>query len=155
MSPAETVAMIATRTAMDVVAITDHDTTEGAFIALDYARQHYPDLDIIIGQEVTTGEGDVVGLFLRSTLPKFRTALEAIQAIHQQGGLAIAVHPFVYGWDLESVGKAILRLPFDAVEVRHGCPLSIPGNIWAKWMNWFGQQLPPLGNSDSHLAFTV
>lgn len=42
-------AVIANRTAMDVVAITDHDTTEGAFIALDYARQYYPKLEIIVG----------------------------------------------------------------------------------------------------------
>lgn len=155
LSPLETIKMIAERSAIDVVAITDHDTTEGALIARDYARRYFPHLDVIVGQEVTTGEGDVLALFVEKTLPRFATATEAIVAIHQQHGLAVAVHPFVFGWEMESVGRAILSLPFDAVEVRHGCPVSIPGNLWAGLLNWFGPQLPRLGSSDSHIPFTI
>jgi hypothetical protein len=96
-----------------------------------------------------------VGLFLQSTLPKFDTAAQAIDAIHQQNGLAIAVHPFVFSLGIESVGSAIKFLPFDGVEVRHGCPLSIHTNAWTAIVNHFGQRLPRLGNSDSHIPFTV
>src|SRR5262245_25503666 len=71
MTPAETVEIIATQTPLKVIAITDHDTTEGAFLAQEYARQYYPHLEVIIGQEVTTGEGDIIGLYLQSTLPRF------------------------------------------------------------------------------------
>jgi predicted metal-dependent phosphoesterase TrpH len=155
MTPAETIAIIAERGSVNVVAITDHDTAEGAFVAREFARQHHPQLDVIIGQEVSTGEGDVVGLFLKSTLPTFDTAAEAIDAIHQQNGLAIAVHPFVFFLGMSSVGNAIRYLPFDGVEVRHGCPLSIPSNIWASVVNYFGPRLPALGSSDSHIPFTV
>ncbi len=155
MSPIETVDVIAEAGSVDVVAITDHDTVDGAFVARDYARQRYPHLDVIIGQEVTTGDGDVLGLFLQATLPTFYTAAAAIEAIHQQGGLAIAAHPFVYGWGMESVGSAIRHLPFDAVEVRHGCPISIHANIWAGVVNRFNQQLPRVGSSDSHIPFST
>lgn len=155
MDPVETIKLIASAATLNVVAITDHDTTEGAFIARDYAGHCHPEIDVIIGQEVTTGEGDVVGLFLQSTLPQFDTATEAIEAIHHQGGLAVAVHPFVFGWGIESVGRAILHLPFDAVEGRHGCPLHSPLNLWANLVNYFGQRLPVLGNSDSHVPFTA
>ncbi len=155
MTPAETIDIIDRHASVDVIAITDHDTAEGAFIAREYAQRFHPHLEVIIGQEVTTGEGDVLGLFLRDTLPRFSTALAAIEAIHRQGGLAIAVHPYVFKWDMESVGDAILHLPFDAVEVRHGCPLSLPANLRASLMNRFGQRLPAVGNSDSHIPFTT
>ncbi|MCB0167925.1 MAG: PHP domain-containing protein [Anaerolineae bacterium] len=154
-SPPKSIDIIARYSFMNVIAITDHDTAEGAFMAQDYARRHHPQLEVIIGQEVTTGEGDVVGLFLKKTLPKFSTALEAIEAIHTQGGLAVAVHPFFWGWGMESVKTAILRLPFDAVEVRHGCPLSIPFNAITGLINRWGQRLPALGGSDSHIPYTT
>jgi predicted metal-dependent phosphoesterase TrpH len=156
MTPTKTIDIIACSSpSIKTVAITDHDTIDGALIADEYARHHYPNLEVIIGQEVTTGEGDVLGLFLQATLPKFQTAAEAIGAIHRQGGLAVAAHPYVFGWGMESVGRAILRLPFDAVEVRHGCPLHIPQNLWAGLVNRFGQQLPALGSSDSHIPYTT
>ncbi|MCB0213409.1 MAG: PHP domain-containing protein [Anaerolineae bacterium] len=154
-SPSKTIDIIASHASMDVIAITDHDTAEGAFVAQEYAHRRYPQLQVIIGQEVTTEEGDVVGLFLQSTLPQFATAYEAIEAIHNQGGLAVAVHPFFVGWDMHSVKTAILRLPFDAVEVRHGCPFSIPFNIITGLVNRFGQRLPALGGSDSHIPYTT
>ncbi|MCB0154479.1 MAG: CehA/McbA family metallohydrolase [Anaerolineae bacterium] len=154
MSPEETIEVIAGLAVVDVIAITDHDTTDGAFAAQEYARR-YSDLAVIVGQEVTTGQGDVLGLFLQQTLPRFETAAAAIEAIHRQGGLAVAAHPYVFGWGMESVNHAILRLPFDAIEVRHGCPFSLPSNILAKWVNHFGQRLPELGNSDSHAPYST
>ncbi len=155
MTPAETIDIIAAQTDLRVLAITDHQTTEGAFIAREYAHQRGLDLEVIIGQEISTGEGDVLGLYLHSPLPKFPTAAAAIEAIHQQGGLAVAAHPFVFGWDMESVHTAILHLPFDAVEVWHGCPFSLPSNLWTALLNRLGQRLPGLGNSDSHIPHTA
>ena len=154
-SPADTLDLIAALRRVNVIAITDHDTAEGAFVAQAYARQHCPDLDVIVGQEVTTGDGDIIGLYLTASLPRFQSAGEAIEAIHRQGGLAVAVHPFVFSWDMMSVGRAIRYLPFDAVEVRHGCPLSRPAILRAKINNSFGQRLPELGGSDSHIPYTV
>lgn len=155
MTPEETVDIIAQHTSLSVVAITDHHTTEGAFVAREYAQRHSLNIEVIIGQEVTTGEGDVIGLYLQSTLPKFATATAAIEAIHQQGGLAVAPHPFTFGWDMESVNFAFLRLPFDAVEGRHGCPVSLVGNLCTALANRFGPRLPELGGSDSHIPYTA
>ena len=64
---------------------TDHDTAEGALVARSYAQRNALSLDVIVGQEVSTGEGDVVGLFLSATLPAYDTAAEAIDAIRAQG----------------------------------------------------------------------
>jgi len=155
MTPKEVIDIIAERRVLDVVAITDHDTTSGAFVARDYAAARHPHLAVIVGQEVTTGDGDVLGLFLQSTLPRYPTAAAAIAAIHAQNGLAIAAHPFVHNWGIESVGAAITHLAFDAVEVRHGCPLSIPFNVRARFANRRGQQLPEIGSSDSHIPYSA
>lgn len=155
MTPAEMVDYIVQETDLRVIAITDHDTAEGAFVTREYAERKGVALDVIIGQEVTTREGDVLGLFLTSSLPIFDTAAEAIAAIHAQGGLAVAAHPMTFGWRMESVGMRIRHLPFDAVEVRHGCPLSFHSNIITGLVNKFGQQLPAVANSDAHVPFVV
>ena len=155
LSPQKTVALIARRTELSVIAITDHDTAAGAFVARDYAQLHQPQLDVIIGQEVTTGDGDVLGLFLNSTIAYCSTAAAAIEAIHAQGGLAVAAHPFVRHFGLASVGNLIRTLPFDAVEVRHGVPFSLLQNWQAGRINAAAQRLPALGSSDSHIPYTA
>jgi predicted metal-dependent phosphoesterase TrpH len=159
MSPEQTVEAIAAATDLAVIAITDHDTAEGAFVARAHARRHAPGLEVIIGQEVTTGDGDVVGLFLTASLPRFRTAAEAVMAIHAQGGLAVAVHPYSrwpsFGF-MPGVGHQVRRLPFDAIEIRNGFPSNIISNPLAAWLNRAsGRPLPELGGSDSHAAATV
>ncbi|MCB0214442.1 MAG: PHP domain-containing protein, partial [Anaerolineae bacterium] len=149
MTPEEMVAYIATETDLSVIAITDHDTAEGAFVAQAYAKSHAPHLNVIIGQEVTTKEGDVVGLFVKSTLPTYDTALEAIEAIHAQGGLAVSVHPFsrlsTFN-NMKGLGSKIFTLPLDAVEVRNGFPGNILSNPISTILNRRrGQHLAELG----------
>ncbi len=158
-TPEETVEIIAARTDLRVIAITDHDTAEGAFVAQAHAQHCGLPLEVVIGQEVSTREGDVVGLFLTATLPPYPTAAEAIEAIHAQGGLAVAVHPFSR-WItfslMPGLGRKILSLPLDGVEVRNGFPVNLVCNPLTGWINRNrGQGLPELGGSDSHIAFTA
>ena len=159
MSPEATVEMIAAETDLRVIAITDHDTTEGAFMAQAYASRHRLPLEVVIGQECSTREGDVVGLFLKSIVPPFKTTTEVIEAIHAQGGLAVAVHPFSR-WstlnNMRGLGPKIFDLPLDAVEARNGFPANILSNPLTAWFNrYLGQNLPELGGSDSHVPFTA
>jgi hypothetical protein len=159
MSPEEVVDYVAAQTDLAVIAITDHNTAEGAFIGQAYARRHVPHLEVIIGQEVSTQEGDVVGLFMTETLPCFETAAAAITAIHAQGGLAVAVHPcsrWVTLNNMKGVGTKIFELPFDGVESRNGFPANLISNPLTTWLNrYWGQKLPELGGSDSHVTFTI
>ena len=48
---------------------------------------------VIPGQHVTTGEGDLIGLFVHSTIPNGRGLEETAKAIHAQGGVVVAPHP--------------------------------------------------------------
>lgn len=157
-SPEALIDYAAATTDLAVIAVTDHDTVEGGLAAQAYARRRRLPLDVIVGQEVTTDEGDIVGLFVRKTLPAYHSAHAAVQAIHAQGGLAIAVHPFC-AWSsmgkMTGVGGRLAELDLDGVEVRNGFPTNGISNRLALWVNRRGPRLGELGGSDSHVPHTV
>ena len=76
------------RRQLDRVAITDHNCLEGA---LEF-HSRAPDR-IVVGEEVATAEGDLIGLFLEEPIPPGLPAADTIALIHEQGGLAGASHP--------------------------------------------------------------
>jgi PHP domain-containing protein len=80
---------------LDVVGITDHDRVGGALRGRDYAREH-PELgvDVVVGEEISTLDGHLIGLYLSERVPPGLPARETIRPIHDQGGLAVAAHPF-------------------------------------------------------------
>src|SRR6185436_2860560 len=81
-------------------------------------------LEVIVGEEVSTAEGHLLALFIEQELPPGRPAAATIAAVHAQGGLCIAAHP--YDWMVPSLGRAGLRQrcagpdcewPLDGIEV--------------------------------------
>jgi len=77
---------------IDVVCITDHNVTSAAVKAasaggLGGAR-------VIVGEEVRTQAGEVIGLFLAERIPYVLPAAEAIGRIRAQGGLVYLPHPY-------------------------------------------------------------
>ena len=71
------------------VFLTDHNTIEGA-ARLRGAGQ----LEVVVGEEVMTTEGELIGLFLSSEIPQGLTAREATTRIKAQGGLVYIEHPY-------------------------------------------------------------
>lgn len=160
MTPEAVVEYVATETDLRVIAITDHDTIEGAVAARRYQRRHQREsghLEIIIGAEITSREGDIVGLFLTDDVPAGMSAAETVEAIHAQGGLAIAVHPFSFlvPMMVKGVRGRIHSLPFDGVETRNGAPTEFPSNYLAQWINRRRGALPEVGGSDAHYLPTI
>lgn len=84
------------------VFITDHDTIDGARAL---ARAH-PGA-VVIGEEITTTRGELIGLFLSEAVPAGLSPEETVRQIKEQGGVAYLQHPFD---TLRS------RLPLDAIE---------------------------------------
>lgn len=78
------------------VAITNHNNVEGAIAVRDkVAELGLADrLHIIAGEEVTTADGEVVGVFLHTTIPRGLSADETADEIHRQGGLVSIPHPY-------------------------------------------------------------
>jgi predicted metal-dependent phosphoesterase TrpH len=79
---------------VEVLAITDHDEIRGALEAHDYAAAH-PELgvEVVVGEEISTLNGHVIGLWLGERIPPGLTAERTIDEIHAQGGLPDAPLP--------------------------------------------------------------
>ena len=75
--------------AIDVLCITDHGTVNGA-AAL---AQRLP-CRVVIGEELRTVAGEIIGLFLTERLPWGLTPQAAAERIRDQGGLVYVPHPF-------------------------------------------------------------
>ncbi len=73
---------------LDRIALTDHNTAQGA---LELARMA-PDL-AIVGEEVKTAEGEVIGLFITKSIAAHRAPEEVMDEIHAMGGLTYLAHP--------------------------------------------------------------
>jgi hypothetical protein len=160
MTPEAVVEYVATETDLRVIAITDHNTIEGALAARRYQRRHqreFGHVEIIIGAEITSREGDIVGLYLTDDVPAGMSAGETVEAIHAQGGLAIAVHPysFLLPTMVKGVGGRVYSVPFDGVETRNGAPTEFPSNYLTQWINRRRCSRPEVGGSDAHYLPTV
>ncbi len=75
-------------TGIDCIAVTDHGTAEGALKMRELAP-----FRIIVGQEVLTEAGELMGLFLKETVPNKLTVEDTIKIIRSQGGLVAIPHP--------------------------------------------------------------
>ena len=73
---------------IDCAAITDHNEIEGALEA-----ERLGIIRIIVGEEIMTTRGEIIGLFLTERIPPRMGPLETIEAIRTQGGIAMAPHP--------------------------------------------------------------
>ena len=88
MSPEQMVARCL-KVGLNCIAVTDHNTTEGALVVRSLAP--FP---VIIGEEVNSSEGEITGLFLEETIPRGLSPVETVRRIKDQGGLVSLPHPF-------------------------------------------------------------
>lgn len=71
------------------IALTDHNTAEGALLL----NEMEPGL-AIVGEEVKTTEGEVIGLFITATIKAWKRPEEVMDLIHEMGGVVYMPHPF-------------------------------------------------------------
>ena len=82
------VARWAKRRQLDAVAITDHNAIAGALAARAIAG-----LCVIVGEEIRTNQGEIIGLFLEQQIEPGLSPEETIRLIRAQGGLVYVPHP--------------------------------------------------------------
>lgn len=90
LSPEEIV-KIAIKKGLDGVAITDHNTIQGGLKAKEYETKNFK---VIVGSEIMTDRGEIIGLFLEEEIGKSRNFRDAIIDIKDQNGIVIVPHPF-------------------------------------------------------------
>lgn len=73
---------------INCVAIADHGTIEGAVKLMNMTS-----FRVIIAEEILTPDGEIMGMFLKETIPSGISVSEAISRIRDQGGLVCIPHP--------------------------------------------------------------
>lgn len=152
-------------TDLDVIAITDHDTVDGALYAKELEAKKKYRFEIIVGEEVSSSEGHILGLFLHEAVPPLLSAHETIKRIHAQGGIAIAAHPFYHSrmnnhtivW-ADGVGAQTLineKNHFDAIETVNATPSFDKENLRAKYLNRLLLFRAETGSSDAHILQAI
>jgi len=87
----EQLAERARRSGLDVVCVTDHNETSAAITA---AANRDLGIRIVVGEEIRTPDGDLIGLFLTERIPYVLPLGEVVGRIRAQGGLVYVPHPF-------------------------------------------------------------
>ncbi len=132
----------ARRKKLDVLCITDHNTIQGAIIA----KKRAAGIDVVIGEEISSADGEILALFIQEEVEPMLGAPETIDLIHDQGGVAVAAHPF--SPQCPSLGKKICNLKLDGVEVFNAYHRDAYTNLMAQTFSPAGMAW--LGSSDAH-----
>lgn len=135
---------------LDYIAITDHDEVD---LALELKEELKPlgfDKRIIVGEEISTKAGEIIGLYLnKRVLPSLELS-ETIKEIRGQGGLVYVPHP----GDIIRMGLNMNELreilnDVDIIEVFNPRFIVPGGNKKvAKLCQYSGKA--PAASSDSH-----
>jgi predicted metal-dependent phosphoesterase TrpH len=133
---------------LDVVCVTDHHTLAGAHEAL--AREI--GARVVVGEEIRTHAGEIIGLFLTERVPYVLSLEEAAGRVRAQGGLVYAPHPFdASRTSLGAEGLDRLRAmdALDVVEVFNAKIADDEDNRRAARFA-AGHGLPEAAGSDAH-----
>jgi predicted metal-dependent phosphoesterase TrpH len=74
---------------INCIAIADHGTAEGAL-----KMQSIAPFTVIVAEEILTTHGEIMGMFLKETIPSGLSVEETLARIRAQGGLVNIPHPF-------------------------------------------------------------
>lgn len=100
---------------LDVVAATDHNTIEGAL----RLREMADGFRVVIGEEISSRDGEIIGLFLERVIPRDLSGEDTIAHIRDQGGIVVIPHPFSINrrYHMRRASLDRLRERIDAIEV--------------------------------------
>lgn len=84
----------ARRRGIGCIAVTDHNTVEGALEALSLSDADLTLPRVIPGVEVKTLHGEVIALYVREDIPKRLPMLDCIALIKERGGVVYLPHPY-------------------------------------------------------------
>ena len=143
----------ATRRGLDVIAVAGHNNR----VALELARAVNPPSGspiILQSQELTAPDFHIIAVGVRAMIDWRLTVAEAVGAIHEQGGVAIAAHPVRFAWKPED--QASLSV-LDGVEVAH--PMAQRTGSSRREIDAFfarvqsmNPDVAPIGSTDFHAS---
>ncbi len=131
---------------IDCIAIADHGTTEGAL-----KMQSLAPFKVIVAEEILTPHGEIMGMFLKETIPSGLSVEQTISQIRAQGGLVNIPHPFDMfrpsALNSGIMGKIVDQI--DAIEVFNARePFRKPSTIAQAFAQKY--DIPGTAGSDAH-----
>ena len=148
------VLVYARRRGLDGVAITDHDTIEGAIELSKLCNKKGTPFIVIPGLEVSSKHGHILALNVNDLVKPGRDIVETIDEIHDKGGLAVLAHPFSFFKGIPF--REILRAEdADAIEVINSCavPFSLSVRLGRRYAR--ALKLPEVAGSDAHIPEVI
>lgn len=140
---------------INYIAITDHNEIKGA---IEYKKKlsKYR-INVIIGEEILTSDGEIIGLFLKERIEPFLSVKETIQKIKKQNGLVYVPHPY----DEKRI-KTVLKKEciekyakdIDLIEIHNGRNIDEKYDIEQKNISDYNNILPIIG-SDAHIFWEL
>lgn len=136
---------------LDKVAVTEHNRLDGALAAKALA----PDL-VIVGEEIMTTHGEIIGYYLQKEVPRGLSPAETIARLRDQGAVITIPHP------LDGLRTSAMRLPtvltviddVDALEVLNARCVRASDNAAALALATEHKKLITAG-SDAHTLFEL
>jgi len=133
---------------INCIAIADHGTAEGALKMKSMAPFH-----VIVAEEILTPYGEIMGMFLKESIPNGLSVQETIAEIKAQGGLVCIPHPF----DIirrVGLGTRIIESVIDRIDVIEVFNSRSPFPWNASKARTFAQKygIPMSAGSDAHTA---
>jgi len=131
---------------INCVAIADHGTAEGAL-----KMQTIAPFLVIVAEEILTPQGEIMGMFLKETIPSRLSVEQTVSQIKAQGGLVCIPHPFDAlrrsALDPEMIEKIVEQI--DIIEVFNARAFLLRGSNQAQI---FAQKygIPGSAGSDAH-----
>jgi predicted metal-dependent phosphoesterase TrpH len=150
LSPQDLVATC-TRKGIDRVVVTDHNAIEGAL-----ACQQLDPLRIIVGEEIMTTAGELLGTFVRARIAPGLTPDQTIDVLRAQGAFISVAHPFDRwrkgAWRPSDLAKIAARV--DAIEIFNSRCMTGADNNAAR--DYAGQRgLAGTVGSDAHTGWEL
>ncbi len=112
---------------IDALAITEHNNIDGAKKFKNFCEKHGKRIFVIVGEEIFTSEGEVIGLYLSEPIAPGMTAEKTMDEIKKQNGVICVPHPYD-----EKRNKTVLKESviaknakrIDCIEVYNGRNIS-------------------------------
>lgn len=76
------------------VAITEHNNIQGAQEFRAYCKKRGNKIKVILGEEIMTTGGEIIGLYIHDNIPAMHTPAETVKMIKEQGGIVYIPHPY-------------------------------------------------------------
>lgn len=136
--------------------VCDHNTTMGSERVSRAIAERDPDIPGILAEEISTEDGEIIGVFLTEEIPAGLPAAETLDIIRDQGAVSIVPHPFCT-YRSSAIRTATLREiagRIDIVEGYNGRMLRDDENVRARV---FAREIgrPVSVGSDAHTALEL